>query len=280
MFYLLEQINQRPKPFEFYTAEDLWNDQYTSQQMLKYHLNEDIDISSRKLQFIEHSINWITSQFNVTENTEIIDFGCGPGLYTTRLAQRGAKLNGIDFSQNSIQYANKTANDQGLEIQYLNQNYLEFQTDKKFDLALMIMCDYCALSFQQRKHMIDKFYSILKPGGSVLLDVYSLNAYDKREESATYELNQLESFWSADKYYAFVNTFVYPDEKVTLDKYTIIEPARTRTVYNWLQYFSPEALQAEFTSSGFEVTNLYSNVAGSQYLPVTDEFAIVAKKNE
>ena len=278
MFNQLELINKRPKPFEYYTAEDLWNGQYTSQQMLKYHLNEDIDVSSRKLKFIEHSINWITSQFNVNNDTEIIDFGCGPGLYTTRLAQKGARVTGIDFSQNSIQYAKKITAELGLDITYIKQNYLQFQTDKQYDLVIMIMCDFCALSFEQRKIMIDKFYSILKPGGHILLDVYSLNAFDKREETATYELNQLDSFWSADKYYAFVNTFKYPDEKITLDKYTIVEPNRIRTIYNWLKHFTPEDLQAEVSAAGFKVTNLYADVAGSQFIPKTDEFAIVARK--
>ena len=280
MFYILEQINQRPEPFEVYTAEDLWNDEYTSQQMLNYHLNGNVDISSRKLNFIESSVKWIVSQFNVTENTDIIDFGCGPGLYSTRLAQFGANVTGLDFSKNSIQYARKTAQDLNLSIDYINQNYLSFLTDKKFDLILMIMCDFCALSFEQRKMLIEKFYSILKPGGSVLLDVYSTNAFDKRQESATYELNQLDNFWSADKYYAFVNTFIYPDEKVTLDKYTIIEAKRTRTIFNWLQHFTTDTLQAEFTSAGFDITNLYADVAGSQFIPTTDEFAIIAKKNE
>ena len=48
MFEQLEDINTRPKPFEFYTAADLWADEYTSSQMLAYHLNTEIDVSSRK----------------------------------------------------------------------------------------------------------------------------------------------------------------------------------------------------------------------------------------
>jgi trans-aconitate methyltransferase len=55
--------------------------------MLNYHLNEAIDVSSRKLNFIERSVEWIVSHFGVNKNTEIADFGCGPGLYTTRLAE-------------------------------------------------------------------------------------------------------------------------------------------------------------------------------------------------
>ena len=52
MFAKLEEINSRPKPFEVYTAADLWTDEHTSKQMLAYHLNPDIDVSSRKKEFI------------------------------------------------------------------------------------------------------------------------------------------------------------------------------------------------------------------------------------
>ena len=47
MFSQIEKINTRPEPFEFYTAADLWTDEHTSKQILAYHLNTDIDISSR-----------------------------------------------------------------------------------------------------------------------------------------------------------------------------------------------------------------------------------------
>jgi len=44
MFEELEKINTRPKPFEFNTVSDLWTDEYTSKQMLSFHLNEKVDI--------------------------------------------------------------------------------------------------------------------------------------------------------------------------------------------------------------------------------------------
>jgi 2-polyprenyl-3-methyl-5-hydroxy-6-metoxy-1,4-benzoquinol methylase len=109
MFKELKEINSRPQPFEFYTASDLWTNEHTSKQMLKYHLNESIDISSRNRNFIDRSVDWIAAHFQVDQNTEIADFGCGPGLYTTKLAERGAIVTGIDFSENSINYAKKTA---------------------------------------------------------------------------------------------------------------------------------------------------------------------------
>ena len=278
MFKKLKEINSRPAPFQFYTADELWANEHTSKQMLEYHLNEAIDVSSRNKGFIERSVGWIVSQFCVDDTTEIADFGCGPGLYSKRLAERGAKVTGIDFSENSLRYANEVAEQEGLSIDYIHANYLEFETSKKFDLIIMIMCDFCALSPEQRKTMLSKFYSLLKPGGSVLLDVYSLNSFNRKEESATYELNQLNRFWSPDDYYCFVNSFKYEEEMVTLDKYTIIEESRTRIVYNWLQHFSRESLQDEFEKNGFKVEEIFSDVAGTSFDPESPEIAIVAKK--
>ncbi len=142
----------------------------------------------------------------------------------------------------------------------------------------MIMCDVCALSPAQRKKMLSKFHTIPEPGGSALLDVYSLAAFDQREEAATYEANLLNGFWSPNKYYGFLNTFKYEEEKVVLDKYTLIESSCTRRVYNWLQYFSPEALEREFVECGFTVEKLYSDVAGSPFNQETSEIAVVAKR--
>jgi len=278
MFEELENINNRPEPFEFYTASDLWTDEHTSKMMLSYHLNEDIDVSSRNAKFISRSVDWIAAHFNVGTGTKIADFGCGPGLYTTKLARMGADVTGIDFSKRSIQYAQDIAQQEGLSINYVNQNYLNFKTNDRFNLILMIMCDFCALSPSQRRKILNNFNEILQPDGFVLLDVYSLAAFDKREEAAVYEANLLDGFFSPNKYYGFLNTFKYEKEKVVLDKYTIVEAVSTRVIYNWLQYFSSESLGKEFAQCGFDIKELYSDVAGAPYDSRSGEFAIVARK--
>ncbi len=278
MFEDIEKINERPEPFQFYTASDLWTEEHTSKQMLSFHLNEAIDVSSRNAVFINRSVEWIASVFNIGRDTRIADFGCGPGLYATRLVKRGANVTGIDFSGRSIKYAKEVAAREQLNISYVKQNYLEFETEDRFDLVLMIMCDFCALSPTQRKGILRKFNRILKPGGSVLLDVYSLSAFEQREEIATYEVNQLNGFWSPNKYYGFLNTFKFEEEKVVLDKYTIVEAERTRTVYNCLQYFAPENLEKEFMEAGFSIEDLYSDVAGTPYDRKSNEFAVIATR--
>lgn len=277
IFNFLEIANEKPVVFSEYTTSDLWTDEHTSAQMLAYHLNEDVDVSSRRGQFIDESTRWMIERFKLSEGSKIADFGCGPGLYSSRLAGQRAEVVGIDFSSRSISYAREYANKSGLDVTYLEADYLKFTPKGEFDLIIMIMCDFCALSPAQRAVMLSKFRMLLAGEGRILLDVYSMNAFTNKAVESYYEKNQLNGFWSDEPYYAFVSSFKYEVEKVSLDKYTIIEKDRIRTLYNWLQYFTPETLRQEALSVGLDIDETLSDVAGNPYDPDTAEFAVVLK---
>ena len=278
MFKELEEINSSPAPFQFYTADTLWTDNHISKKMLESDLNEDIEVSIQNREFINHSVDWIVTHFGIEKNRRVADFGCGMGTYATQLAEKGADVTGIDFSETFIQHAKEVAKQKEMDINYVLQDYLEFETEERFDLITLLLCDFCALSPSQRKTMLKKFYKFLKPDGSVLIDVYSLNAFNQREEAETYEHSRLDGFWSPENYYCFQNIFKYDEEKVVLDKYTIIEEKRTRVVYNWLQYYSEDSLRKEFEENGFKVEGFYSDVTGTTTSPESLEIVIIAKK--
>jgi SAM-dependent methyltransferase len=278
LFTILETANDKPAAFSVYTAKELWTDQHTSEQMLAFHLNGEIDVSSRRTSFIEGSVRWMASCFDLSPKSRIIDFGCGPGLYTSRFADLGAAVYGVDFSARSIEYAREFADQNGLDISYTEADYLEYRPEGEFNLITMIMCDYCALSPKQRAALLVKFKELLSEGGRIVLDVYSLSALADKKEVSFYEKNQLNGFWSAEPYYAFVSSFKYEEEKVSLDKYTIIERGRQREVYNWLQYFTPQSLENEARAAGLEIEATYADVAGKQYDSNATEFAVVMTK--
>ena len=278
MFEKLKLINQRPAIWSRYTAALLWDDKHTSEQMLELHLNHDVDIASRRTSFIERSVGWMKTQFNIDTNTKICDFGCGPGLYTSRFAQLGAEVTGVDFSTRSIDYARTQAEKASLSINYVNQNYLQFEGDIQYTLITLLMCDFCALSPQQRSLLLNKFHALLDDSGHVVFDVYSLAGFGRREEVAQYAHNLLNGFWTAEEYYGFLNTFLYTEEYVALDKYTLFTKEREWEVYNWLQYFSLDALRKEVELAGFSITATYADVAGGDYDDDKSEFAVVLRK--
>ena len=246
--------------------------------MLAFHLDSQMDVSSRRESFIDDSVRWLHDQFELSRGSRIIDFGCGPGLYASRLARLGAEVTGVDFSARSIEYARERARRDKLEIQYIEADYLEYQPAGTFDLITMIMCDFCALSPTQRASMLAKFEGLLADQGRVILDVYSLQAFADRDEGLICEKDQLNGFWSVRPYFGFVASFKYDDEKVSLDKYTIVEQDRQREIYNWLQYFTPESLEREAREAGLIIDELYGDVAGNPYAADAAEFAAVLKR--
>ncbi len=278
LFSILALANEKPAVFSVYTARELWTDEHTSRQMLAFHLDGEIDVSSRRTSFIDDSVRWMTDHFALSPNSRIIDFGCGPGLYTSRFARLGAAVYGVDFSARSVEYARESAGRSNLNIAYTEADYLDYRPEGKFDLITMIMCDYCALAPAQRAALLRKYRELLSEEGHIVLDVYSVSAFEDKREESFYEKNQLNGFWSADPYYGFVSSYKYEEDKVSLDKYTIIERTRRREVYNWLQYFTPQSLEREAQAAGLEIESVYADVAGNQYDPEAAEFAVVMRR--
>ena len=278
MFAKLEEINRKPELFKVYTAEALWADPYRSKQMLKFHLNENIDLSSRNIEFINRSSSWMIDRFDLGPGRSVCDFGCGPGLYTSRFAQSGAHVTGLDFSENSIRYARGKAASANQTITYVQADYLDFDQTDHFDLITMIMCDFCALNPLQRNKVLKKIHASLKQGGSVLLDVYSKIAYAERGEASFYEKNHMDHFWCEEDYYCFVNTFKYESEHVVLDKYNLMkENGESEEIFNWLKYFCVEELSSEMRDAGFSVKDIFQDVSGTPFSENAHEFAVVAQ---
>jgi len=275
----LQLINQKPEIWSQYTAETLWNDPHISKQMLDLHLNENVDPASRKKEFIDNSLSWITDKFYIKNDIHIADFGCGPGLYAIPFAIKGAQVTAIDFSKRSISYAQESAKSSNVSVEFINENYLDFKTSKRFDLITMIYCDFCALSPLQRKKLLSTFNEILADNGSILLDVFSLSSYRNREEEAVYSENLMEGFWSGNDYYGFANTFKYDIEKVICDKYTIFEENKTWQVFNWLQYYTIDSLNKECRDNGFQISEFFGDVKGSPHTEQSNEIAVILKRS-
>jgi len=276
MFPALERINQRPEPYSCLTIEELWADPHISERMLRFHLDPAVEAASRSADFIERSVTWISRTF-VHGPTRIVDLGCGPGLYANALARTGAVVTGVDFSSRSIAHARQDAERLGRSVSYVEADYLQWSPEHEFDLALMIFGDYGAMAPWQRRQLLDGLRRFVSPGGTFLFDVASLAALDDVEEAAAYAPMLMDGFWAATPYYGFLNTFVYAEQAISLDRYEIVEADRTRTFCNWTRYFDPDSLAEELDAAGFAIADLFGDVAGAPYDADAPEFAVAVR---
>lgn len=257
----IEKLIRTAQKPEIYTPGTalMWVDEYISTQLLEIHLSQDVELASRKESTISSTIEWALQK--VPENRlNILDLGCGPGLYSTKLAQRGHSVTGVDFSFNSIQYAKEAASRKKLNIAYRHQNYLELEDENKYDLVLLIFTDFGVLTPDQRQTLLTNIYRALKPGGTFIFDALNDNYQGNVVGSKDWELSE-KGFWRDTPYLALTESFYYEKQKVTLNQHTVIDQTRGIEVYRfWMHTFSHADLGAIISSAGFNDIQCYDGV--------------------
>ena len=276
---MFRQIRDALKKPQIYTQTDVsfWNDEYISKQMLKAHLDPDFEGASRKLSFINRSVDWITHTVPPEAYPRLLDLGCGPGLYAERFARQGYQVTGIDYSNRSIEHARKSALSNGLSIEYHYQNYLNMEFEHAFDFAVMIYCDYGALSDADRKNIMQKAFRSLKPGGKFLLDVFSMAQYSLFGEKQTWEHCHQGGFWRDGEYIALQGYYKY-EPNVTLEQIAVLSEDTVTPYYLWTTCFSQDTLTREAEEAGFQVCGIFGDAAGAPYDADSPTLAILLEK--
>ena len=268
MYDFIHDVSVRPAPFSRYTAKELWTRPHLSRQMLEFHLNQDTDLASRRFEVIDDVVGWIDSQLEL-QGKRLCDLGCGPGLYAQRFALRGAEVTGIDFSQNSLDYAKANSSS---SIRYIQADYLLDDLPAGFDVITLIYTDLCVLSPNQRGVLLGKMRNMLNPGGHIVLDVAGLGLLHNRQEITLIEDRLMGGFWAAGDYVGIQKSFIYEELHLALDRYVIVEPNETWEIYNWFQHFTPQMIEEELRASGFAVVNMAGDLAGS---PLTENGELI-----
>lgn len=277
MYRILENFLQRPQPFSRYTAKALWTRPHLANQMLSYHLDQHNDLASRNFQTITQTVDWIDDRLNLSTK-KLCDLGCGPGLYAECFYGKGARVIGVDFSVNSIEYAKGRAHEKGIHIDYVNVDYLSGVLPEAIDIVTMIYCDFCALSLEQRGVLLARISKMLPAGGHFVFDVAGVASFRDKTESSLVEKRLMNGFWAEGEYVGLRRSFIYPEISLALDRYMILEPDETWEIFNWFQHFTPVSIEAELDQAGFEVEVMTDSLAGEKLTTESEVFGIIARK--
>ncbi|MCK9579269.1 MAG: class I SAM-dependent methyltransferase [Methanoregula sp.] len=248
---LIEKV-QKPELYEKGTAS-MWEDEHISRHLLELHLNPDCDAASRKRATIEKTVRWIESQVPVGKKS-ILDLGCGPGLYCELLAEHGHAITGVDLSARSIDYAKKSAAEKGLAIEYEQMNYLDLPYEGRFDLAIMIFCDFDVLVPVDRTRLLENISRALKPGGLIIFDTLNEKAPEKMNIGTKTWESAKRGFWRDRPYLALAETFHYEEADVILQQHVVWSDPEPLAVYRfWTHYYRQENLMRILDEAGFSV---------------------------
>jgi len=254
----------RPKLYEPGNAV-MWTDEHISKKLLETHLNPEVDLASRKPETIKTTVEWVLSNTDKPE-LDILDLGCGPGLYSELFAGKGHNVTGVDFSENSIKYAREEAKNKNLDIKYLNKSYIDLDLQEtQFDLVLLVFTDFGPLLPDERNNLLSVIKRVLKPGGMFIFDVLNDNDIEGKLSSRNWEVSG-QGFWKNEPYMALSESFLYKKEKVILYQHIVIDEQDNINYYRfWNHFFSNEDVSLILAENGFGKIGFYDNILPSGY---------------
>ena len=258
-------------PYQKSTTVAFWTDEHIAKNMLEAHLNPSIDAASRKAKTIIKTVDFIDSLLKGKK--VICDFGCGPGLYTDLLSQKGHDVVGVDVSSNSLEYARE----QNQSVDYIEMNYVTELLRKKIDFGMMIYCDFGALDPISQSSFLKNLHYTLKDEGLFLFDVMSYTWFDKQEEDYK-RYTETDGFFAKGEASIVSRTIKYPHLKLVLTSHEIDSGIKMEYI-NRDKCYDVEEMRILLDDNGFNIERVYSNTFGKKQTKTSDTltFLIIKK---
>ena len=200
-----------------------WDDPEFSRRMLDEHLSQRHDAASRRSETIDSHVDWI-HKFVLSGNpARVLDLGCGPGLYTSRLAQLGHDCVGIDFSPASIEYAIEQARINNLTCSYRQADMRTADYGSGYDLAMLIFGEFNTFRPTDATTILGKTHDALADGGKILLEAHTYEFVQSKGEKARTWYSSEAGLFSATPHIVLKETFWDMDGATATERYYIID---------------------------------------------------------
>ena len=118
--------------------------------------------------------NWIDEKSSLA-GKEVLDVGCGGGILTEAMAQRGARVTGIDMGEAPLSVARLHQLESGVEVEYQQCTAEEMATlhPGRFDV---VTCMEMLEHVPDPASVIRACATLVKPGGHVFFSTINRNA--------------------------------------------------------------------------------------------------------
>ena len=278
---LIDILTRKSPPEPWSEGDNIpWNEPGFSHRMLREHLTQSHDLASRRSEKIDAHVDWIHRKVLSGSATKILDLGCGPGLYASRLARLGHRCVGIDFSPASIEYARERAAEEALDCEYIHADIRAAEYGHGYGLAMLIFGEFNVFKPSDAGRILRKAHDALDAGGILLLEAHTNEAIEEfgqrpaswyTSESGLFSdaphLCLQENFWDACVGVVTRRYFIVDSVSGEVTRY-----AQSMTAYTEEQY------RAVLEEAGFADVRCHASLIGSDDPPQSSLLVITAGK--
>ncbi len=278
---LIDLVHRDPLPAPWMEGDNIpWNEPGFSARMLKEHLSQVHDHASRRFEIIDRHVLWVHTQILKEQPGRVLDLGCGPGLYTTRLARLGHTCKGIDFSPASIDYARQTTQDVQARCTYMEGDIRQVEFGKDYSLVMSIFGEFNVFRPTDARKILDKAFNALSPGGKVLMEVSTCEGvYDMGHEPSSW-YSVPSGLFSDRPHICLKESFYEPEASVATQRYYIVDAATGKVERFAASYqaYTHAEYQALLKECGFDKIEFYEALDPQESANNYQLIAIVGEK--
>lgn len=263
---LLDIVKRSPRPQAWAEGEKIpWDEPGFSQRMLAEHLSQAHDAASRRADLLDAQVQWIHGELLGGQPTRILDLGCGPGLYTSRLARLGHTCVGIDFSPVSVAYARETAARENLPCTYQLADIRRAAYGAGFGLALLLFGEFNVFRREDARQILREIHAALEPDGQLLLEPHTLDAVQKIGSQPRHWSSQVSGLFSPAPHLLLEEAFWDAEPQTATERYFVVDAATgevTRHAAS-MQGYSEEEYTALLAECGFGAVTFHLSISGT-----------------
>jgi SAM-dependent methyltransferase len=121
----------------------------------------------RKESLFDDVRNVLEENFETTSGLDILDLGCGTGIYSKFYSKLGANVKGIDISDEAI----KSIRNRNLPGEYKTAKSSEIPFDKEFDAVHCFSVLYHIIDDSEWKKTLNEIYNHTRDEGLIILRI-------------------------------------------------------------------------------------------------------------
>ena len=210
----------------------------------------------------------------VSENSEVLELGCGTGRVSLPLSKKCKSLTGVEIAKPMLERAQAKDVDSSVEFVFGDMTSLDLK--KTFDL---IIAPYRVLQCLEEKEQVSGLFDVirkhLKEDGLAILNVFnpSLSKEDMKDKWTTpgekfngevqLENGDLLKIWDTRHRIDTENQVLHPE--IIYRRYKGKELVDHHVNPICMRYYYPDEFKELIQGEGFEIVDLWGGYLGEEY---------------
>lgn len=218
----------------------------------------------------DREVGAIWKLLSLRQGSPVLELGCGYGRITNRLAEKGARVTGLDTSPILLKKAEADAAARRVAVEYVRGDMRSLPWRDRFDAAFLWYATFGYFDETDNERVLHEAAASLRKGGRLLID--QLNRFSLlRDKSPTYGIAQRGNDLRID----IMNNDALTD-RLSWKRIVVRDGCVKRMRFSFRQYGFSEYVRM-LRSAGFDAVEAYGQDGGA-FIPYGPRLVVVAHK--